>query len=161
MIKISRFQELGQNKLTILMKFIENEDIVKCLVNNENNFLDIPLPVGFDVTSLIYSQIFPYRFVPTIQTTPKTFITMRFGYKPNGMTYKNGSIYFYIITHTSLIRTDYGQLRYDFLANKIDELMNSSRDIGLGKLPFYDMDDFVVNENYSGIYIAYKSTEFQ
>ena len=86
---------------------------------------------------------------------------MRFGYKPNGMTYKNGSIYFYIITHNSLIRTDYGMLRYDFLANKIDELMNSSRDIGLGKLPFYDMDDFIVNENYIGIYLAYKSTEFQ
>jgi len=158
---MSRFAELGQNKLTILMKLIGNEDIVKCLVNNQSNFLDISLPIGFDVASLIYDSIYPYRFVPQIQTEPKTFITMRFGYKPNGMTYKNGSIYFYIITHNSLIRTDYGMLRYDFLANKIDELMNSSRDIGLGKLPFYDMDDFIVNENYIGIYLAYKSTEFQ
>ena len=158
---MSRFAELGQNKLNILMKLIGNEDIVKCLVNNQSNFLDISLPIGFDVASLIYDSIYPYRFVPQIQTEPKTFITMRFGYKPNGMTYKNGSIYFYIITHNSLIRTDYGMLRYDFLANKIDELMNSSRDIGLGKLPFYDMDDFIVNENYIGIYLAYKSTEFQ
>ena len=158
---MSRFAELGQNKLTILMKLIGNEDIVKCLVNNQSNFLDISLPVGFDVASLIYDSIYPYRFVPQIQTEPKTFITMRFGYKPNGMTYKNGSIYFYILTHNSIIRTDYGMLRYDFLANKIDELMNSSRDIGLGKLPFYDMDDFIVNENYIGIYLAYKSTEFQ
>jgi len=158
---MSRFAELGQNKLNILMKLIGNEDIVKCLINNQSNFLDISLPMDFDVTSLIYDSIYPYRFVPQIQTEPKTFITMRFGYKPNGMTYKNGSIYFYIITHNSLIRTDYGMLRYDFLANKIDELMNSSRDIGLGKLPFYDMDDFIVNENYIGIYLAYKSTEFQ
>ena len=158
---MSRFAELGQNKLTILMKLIGNEDIVKCLVNNQFNFLDISLPMDFDVTSLIYNSIYPYRFIPQIQTEPKTFITMRFGYKPNGMTYKNGSIYFYIITHNSLIRTDYGMLRYDFLANKIDELMNSSRDIGLGKLPFHDMDDFIVNENYIGIYLAYKSTEFQ
>ena len=158
---MSRFAELGQNKLTILMKLIGNEDIVKCLVNNQSNFLDISLPIGFDVASLIYDSIYPYRFVPQIQTEPKTFITMRFGYKPNGMTYKNGSIYFYIITHNSLIRTDYGMLRYDFLANKIDEIMNSSRDIGLGKLPFHDMDDFIVNENYIGIYLAYKSTEFQ
>jgi len=158
---MSRFAELGQNKLTILMKLIGNEDIVKCLVNNQSNFLDISLPMDFDVTSLIYNSIYPYRFIPQIQTEPKTFITMRFGYKPNGMTYKNGSIYFYIITHNSLIRTDYGMLRYDFLANKIDEIMNSSRDIGLGKLPFHDMDDFIVNENYIGIYLAYKSTEFQ
>jgi len=158
---MSRFAELGQNKLTILMKLIGNEDIVKCLVNNQFNFLDISLPMDFDVTSLIYNSIYPYRFIPQIQTEPKTFITMRFGYKPNGMTYKNGSIYFYIITHNSLIRTDYGMLRYDFLANKIDEMMNSSRDIGLGKLPFHDMDDFIVNENYIGIYLAYKTTEFQ
>ena len=158
---MSRFAELGQNKLTILMKLIGNEDIVKCLVNNQFNFLDISLPMDLDVTSLIYDSIYPYRFIPQIQTEPKTFITMRFGYKPNGMTYKNGSIYFYIITHNSLIRTDYGMLRYDFLANKIDEMMNSSRDIGLGKLPFHDMDDFIVNENYIGIYLAYKSTEFQ
>lgn len=86
---------------------------------------------------------------------------MRFSYKPNGMKYKNGSIYFYIITHNSLIRTDYGVLRYDFIVNQIDELMNSSRDIGLGALAFYDMDDFLVNNNYSGVYVAYKSTEFQ
>ena len=158
---MSRFAELGQNKLIILMKLIGNEDIVKCLVNNQFNFLDISLPMDFDVTSLIYNSIYPYRFIPQIQTEPKTFITMRFGYKPNGMTYKNGSIYFYIITHNSLIRTDYGMLRYDFLANKIDEMMNSSRDIGLGKLPFHDMDDFIVNENYIGIYLAYKTTEFQ
>ena len=30
---------------------------------------------------------------------------------------------------------------------QIDELFNSSRDIGIGKLPFYDMSDFTVNEN--------------
>lgn len=143
------------------MKLIENDKIVKCLVNPESNFLDIPLPNNFDVTSLIHSQIFPYRFVPTVQTEPKTFITMRFGYKPNGMEFKNGSIYFYIITHNSLIRTDYGSLRYDMLVNYIDEIFSGTRDITIGKLPFYDMDEFIVNESYSGVYIAYKSTEFQ
>jgi len=158
---MGRFSELGINKTTILMKLLEREEIVKCLVNNENNFLDVPLPNNFDVTSLVYSQIFPYRFIPTIQESPKSFITMKFGYKPNGMTYKNGSIYFYIIIHNSLLKTDYGSLRYDMLLNYIDEVFNSSRDLGLGKLPFYDMDEFIVNESYSGVYIAYKSTEFQ
>lgn len=158
---MSRFQELGQNKLLILTKLIENEDIVKCLINNNQDFLDTSIPSDFNYTSLIYNSIFPYRFIPSIQTDPKTFITLKFGYKPDGKTFKNGSIYFYVIAHNSLLRTDYGMLRYDFLINKIDELMNSSRGIGLGKLPFHDMDDFIVNENYSGAYIAYKSTELQ
>jgi len=86
---------------------------------------------------------------------------MKFGYKPDGTTFKNGSIYFYIITHNSLLTTSYGSLRYDMLLNYIDESFNSTRGIGLGKLPFYDMDEFIVNENYSGVYLAYKTTEFQ
>jgi len=160
---MGRFSELGQNKNLIMLKLIENQDILKCLVNNQPNFLDYPLPSNFDPYSLIYTQIFPYRYVPDIQTEPKTFITMRFNYSPNGVTFKNGSIYFYIITHQSLIRTDYGMLRYDFLINKIDEVFNLSRDIGIGKLPFYDMSDFLVDNEgkWLGAYIAYKSTEFQ
>jgi hypothetical protein len=158
---MGRFAELGQNKFIILLKLIEDQDVVKCLVNNQTNFLDVPLPKDYDSTSLIYNSIFPYKFLPGVQTAPKTFITMSFSYKPKGMTYKNGAIYFYIICHNDLLRTDYGTLRYDFLVNQIDELMNCSRDIGLGKLAFYDMSDFLVNDNYSGIYLAYRSTEFQ
>lgn len=143
------------------MKLIDNPNIVKCLVNNESNFLETPLPVDFDSSTLIYSQIFPWRFVPTTQTEANTFITMKFGYKPSGMVFKNGSIYFYIITHNSLLRTDYGTLRCDYLVNEIDKFFNSSRDLWIGKLEFYDMDEILVNENYSGIYLTYKSTEFQ
>jgi len=143
------------------MKLIESEEIVQCLINNESNFLDIPIPVDYDVTSLIYQQIFPYKFIPTTETEAKTFITMSFSYKPNGVTFKNGSVYFYIITHNSLLRTDYGSLRYDMLLNYIDEIFNSSRDITIGKLAFYDMGDFVVNDNYSGIYIVYRLVDFQ
>jgi len=160
---MGRFSELGTNKTIILMKLIEDENILKCLVNNQTNFLDISLPIDFDPTSLIYSQIYPYKFIPTIETEAKTFITMSFNYRPDrqGMMFKNGSIYFYLITHNSLIRTDYGILRYDYLVNQIDELFNCSRDMGIGKLPFYDMGDFSINENYSGVYLAYKTTEFQ
>ena len=158
---MSRFAELGVNKTTILMKLIENNDIIKCLINNQPNFLDVPIHADFDATSLVFVNLFPYRYIPTIQTEPKTFITMSFSYKPDGMTFKNGSIYFYIITHNSLLRTDYGVLRYDFLVNKIDEVFNSSRYIGVGKLPFYEMGDIPINENYSGIYLAYKTTELQ
>lgn len=158
---MGRFAELGTNKTTILLRLIENQNIVKCLVNNQPNFLDIPLLNDFDVTSLIYNNIFPYRFVPTIQSDPKTFITMKFSYKPDGTTYKFGSIVFYIFTHNSLLKTDYGSLRYDLLLNYVDDTFNATRGLGYGKLSFYDMDDFVVNENYSGVYIVYKLLELQ
>jgi hypothetical protein len=47
------------------------------------------------------------------------------------------------------------------LVNYIGEIFNSSRDITIGKLEFYDMGDFSVNDNYSGVYLEYRLTEFQ
>lgn len=158
---MGRFSELGQNKMNILIKLIENENLVKCLVNPEDNFLDIPLPVDFDASSLIHTQIFPFKFIPAVDTVAKCFITMQFGYKPDGLMFKNGSVFFYIIVHNSLLKTDYNSLRYDMLLNYIDETFSGSRGLGLGKLPFYDMSEFVVNEKYSGVCLIYKSTEFQ
>lgn len=170
---MSRFSELGKNKNAVMMKLLENDSIVKCLINNESNFLDAPIPDNFDRTSLIYSNIYPYKFIPETQDVAKTLITMKFGYKPNGVTIKNGSIYFYIIMHNSLLRTDYGSLRYDMLLSYIDETFNSpqdlelndsfnsSRNLGFGQLPFYETDEFVVDKNWSGVYIAYKITDFR
>ena len=158
---MGRFKELGQNKGILLTKLIEDDAIVKCLVNKESHFLDIPLPGGFDKTSLFCSQIYPYKHIPTAQTEAKTLISMKFDYRPNGMMYKDGSIHFYIMTHNSLLKTDYGVLRHDFLVNKIDEGFNASREIGIGKLLFHRMGEFIVNENYYGVYLTYKTTEFQ
>ena len=35
---MGRFAELSTNKYIILSKLIEDQEIVKCLVNNESNF---------------------------------------------------------------------------------------------------------------------------
>lgn len=159
MIKIEgRFSELGKNKNEIMARLILSEEIVKALTYNNNNFLD--QPTLEDSTTLLYSQILPYMKVPKIQDEAKTFITMKFGYKPDGAYYKVSTVYFYVVTHISLIKTDYGNLRYDYLINQIDMLFNSQRGLGIGKLPFYAMDDFQINDNWIGAYIGYKSTEF-
>jgi hypothetical protein len=87
---------------------------------------------------------------------------MKFGYKPYQTKYKCGSIYFYVIVHKSLVQSDSG-LRYDFIINELDKIFNNSRGMGLGTLPFYDMDEFIADSNgdWLGAYIAYKTTEFQ
>lgn len=158
---MGRFNELGKNKTTILLKLIESSEVVKCLINNQPNFLDIPLPENFDSSSCIYDSIYPYRFSPDVKTEAKTYITMSFSYKPDGRKFKNSSIYFYLFCHNSLIKTDYGSLRYDMLLNYVDKIFNQFNDLQSSKLQFYDMNEITVNENYSGIYIAYKAKEFQ
>jgi hypothetical protein len=141
-----------------MIKLLSSSNIIKALTRPETNFLDQPLID--DPTTLVYTQIFPYQRIPTSNDTAKTYITMKFSYRPNGMYYKINTIYFYVITHISLVRTAYACLRYDYLINQIDILFNSQRGIGIGKLPFYEMSDFQINESWLGSYIGYKSTEF-
>lgn len=141
-----------------MKRLISSENIVKALTYNDDNFLSQPTPEN--PTTLIYNQIFPFMKVPTAQDEAKTFITMKFGYKPDGAFYKVSTIYFYVVTHISLVKTDYDTLRYDYLINQIDMLFNSQRGLGIGKLPFHVMDDFQINENWLGAFIGYKATEF-
>lgn len=162
---MGRFDDLHDIKSNIMSKLYSCEDIVKCLLYNKDtdvDFLKKNIPVGYDASSLIYTQIFPYYFVPKIETDANIYITMKFRYKPCKTKYKIGSICFYVTSHQSLMQSDEG-LRTDFIIRKIDEIFNCSRGIGLGQLEFDDMSDFMVDSSgqWIGSYIAYKSTEFQ
>jgi hypothetical protein len=108
----------------------------------------------------LYNKIYPYQKIPKTIDSQNTFITLKFGYKPEGTFYKLGTIYFYVMTHIDTVRTAYDILKYDFIINEIDKLFNSQRGIGIGKLPFFDMNDFQINENWIGAYIGYRSSEF-
>ncbi|OPH47743.1 hypothetical protein BC351_10550 [Paenibacillus ferrarius] len=142
-----------------MTRLIESEELVKAVGYNESNFLEQPIIT--DPSSLIYENIYPYRFVPDLNTHQKTFITLSFrGYKPVDGYYKSGLVYFNVITHKDLIKTDYGALRYDFIIQKIDELMNNTRGLGIGNTQFHSMDELYIDEKYMGMFIAYKLLDF-
>lgn len=146
-------------KNTVANKLIESMDLCKAVFYDDTNFNekdDIN-----DTTSLINNHIYPYRFIPDINSTKKTYITMSFRkFQLINNTFKSGLMYINILTHRDLSSTDYGFTRVDFILSKIDELFNQKRGFGLGKLEFYDMDEIYVNEKYSGAYIAYKIIDF-
>lgn len=155
---MSRFENLSNDKIAILMRLLSSKDIVKAVNYSNSNFLE--QPDISDPSELIYSKVFPYKFVPTINETKNTYITLSFrGYRPVGTSFKSGIVYINVITHVDLIRTDYGKLRYDFIISEIDKLMNQQRGIGIGKVQFYDADEIIVNEKYIGMYVAYKTYE--
>jgi hypothetical protein len=74
--------------------------------------------------------------------------------------YKSGNIFIYVFTHKSLMKTDYGMSRTDFLINKIDEVFNQTRELGIGKLKFESISDFIINDTYLGTWIEYKNYDF-
>lgn len=155
---MSRLAELGEYKNTILLKLINNDNLVRAVNNPESDFLTNPVA---DPSSIIYSNLFPYKFVPDIQSGEKTFITMMFSdFQLVNTVYKSGCIWFYVFTHKNLMKTDYGILRSDYIINQIDEVMNQSRELGIGKLQFEGMSDFSVSEDYLGGWIKYKNYDF-
>jgi hypothetical protein len=158
--KISRFQDLSKDKVTIMSRLITDQNICKAIYYNEANFLDQPDIVD-PAKSLIYKNVFPYRFIPEPDKEEHTYVTLSFRrYKPVGSAFKSGLIYIYTFTHKDLVTTDYGVLRYDYIVSEIDKLINMQRGIGIGKAEFYEMDEFIVNEKYLGQYVAYKLYEF-
>lgn len=158
---MSHFEELTQYKNNIAMKIIENDNLLKALVNNNTDFLNQSLPANFDCTSVLYTQVFPYKFIPDVVTDAKTYLTMSFGnYNYTNNEFKSGNVYFYIITHKSLIRTDYG-LRYDYILNQLDLMFNKQYGVGAFNLELGNGGDLSVNENFFGATISYKFTDFQ
>ena len=142
-----------------MTELIFNDDISKALYYNVSNFQDQPSLE--DPIVLRYTQIYPYRKVPKIEDTMKTYITLRCGnFKLVNNVFKSGYITFFVFTHVNLMPTDYGFLRVDYIINKIDEIFNKTMNMSGGKLQFDAMDEFDINDSYSGTWIRYKTMDF-
>ncbi|PYY28357.1 hypothetical protein [Paenibacillus illinoisensis] len=153
-----RFESLARDKVAIIEEIMSSQDILKALVYNDSNFLDNET---VDASSVMYSHIFPYRFIPKTSETKKTYITISLGrYRNVEGSFKSGIVKFNVFTHQDLFQTDYGILRTDYIIMKLDEMFNQTKIMGIGKAEFYDMDELSVNTDYHGSYVAYKTYDF-
>jgi hypothetical protein len=157
---MSRLQDLSKDKSTIISRLISSQNLCKAVHYTDSDFLskpDISDPAGL----LGYKNIYPFRFVPQSSTEKSTYITLSFrNYRKVNVAYKFGYVCIYIITHKDLIETAYEFLRYDYIAAEVDELMNNQRGLGIGRTEFEEMDEFIVNDQYMGVYLKYKIYEF-
>lgn len=159
---MAHFDRLTLYKNNIAGKLIQNENIVKALVNNDQNFINQSLPSDFHPVSLLYSQIFPYMHVPGTNVDATTFITMSFvNFNYTNNEFRSGMVWFYIFTHFSLMKTNYGQ-RTDYILNEVDLLFNKKYGIGEFNLTLSNGGgDIHINEDYYGISMPYKFLSFQ
>ncbi|MNK45798.1 hypothetical protein D3C87_645690 [compost metagenome] len=156
---MSRLKELGKNKLTVLKRLISSQELCKALYYNDSNFLDKPdIP---DTSDIIGNKIFPFFRIPDLTKEKTSFLTFSFrDYRSSGGKFKSGLLEFRTIIHQDLIYTDYECLRYDHILSCVDDMFNDLRGLGIGKTEFYKMDEFNVNNIYTGTYISYKIVDF-
>lgn len=153
------FDSLTIDKTSIMKKIVSDQDLSKAIYYNETSFKSKP---NISPELLLYNNIFPYFFIPDINEKQKTFVTLsfkNFSYRNN--VFMGGNMQFNIFTHQSLYRTDYGELRTDYIVNKIHEMFNQTRGSWMGKLNLYSMDELIINPNFSGNYLVYKMIDFQ
>lgn len=155
------FNSLSKDKIEFAKRIINDEQLAKCLLSNERNFLDIDIDEE-NRDKLIWEQVFPYRFVPSVDQKAQSYITMAFKYNRQSI-WKLGTITFYLFCHKNIVRTDYGVLRYDFMLQRLNEIVNDTRfDTWLGKVQLIDMDEINIDDkgNFIGLMVRYKITEF-
>lgn len=151
--------EISDYKNTIIERLLSDQELCKALYYQTPDFLE--QPDIEDASELIYNNIYPHRFIPTIDQTMWTYVTMALGdFRLIKRSFKVGTIAINVFTHRTTFKTDYGCTRVDYIVNKIDEMMNEQRGTGVGKLEFDYLKEYVVNENFQGYCIAYRSVDF-
>ena len=109
---------------------------------------------------LMYKQIFPYAYTPDEVKDTGAFICHRI-YVPEVMnkTFKNMTIAFYVFVHQDNIRTSDG-LRYDLIAERIEDLFNGTMDFGVGRMKLVEINDISTSPKFHGISLEYTGSEF-
>ena len=159
---MAHFENLSNNKQNFIQQFLDDENLVKCLANNQPDFLNYEVP---DKSSLIYNHIYPCKYIPQTNETAKAFIAIGFRYDPSASSsryYRTSYVTFYIFCHSSLIHTSYGALRYDYALQRVDAIMNCSRSKEwIGQMEFDNAEDDILDSKgeYVGICVSYRSGE--
>ena len=143
---MAMLRELKEFRSKINKKLCSDQVVVD-LINDKDNS---PIPDR----DLMYKQVFPYAVKDT-----GTFICHRI-YVPEVMnkTFKNMTVAFYVFVHQDNIRTSDG-LRYDLIAERIEDLFNGITDLGVGRMKLTGINDISPAPKFHGISLEYSVTE--
>jgi len=151
--KFSGLDELFSYKNQVMEDLLTDEQIRRLLSDNS---ADIATP-----ESLIYSQVFPYEYVPDTVETAKTFICCEVDItSTDNKTFLRPTIYIWVFTHKSKVRVPEGGIRVDKLTSRISELLNGSRLYGLGEMELSSARRFSPITNYQGRTLTFKTKDF-
>ena len=111
--------------------------------------------------SLVYSQVFPYEYIPETVTHGHTFICCEVEIqRVSSKTYLTPALYVWVFTHKSKIRLPDGGVRTDKLCSEIAKAINGSRFYGLGELDLYSVKRFAPITDYQGKVMMFQATDF-
>lgn len=147
-----QLSELFDYKNQLMKDLLTNEEIIKLV--DENATLET-------ASSLAYTKIFPYEYIPETAEHGATYICFDVDIQKSiSSLYLLPTIYIWVFTHSSLLRLNEGGVRTDALCNKIAEKINGSKFYGLGELDLYSVKRFAPMTDYNGKMLTFNAVEF-
>lgn len=149
---IEQLDEFFDYKNQLMEDILTNKSIVS-LINE-----DIPFE---SASSLCYTQVFPYEYVPETIEVGKTFVCFDVDIQKSiDKTYLLPTIYVWVFTHKSKLRLLEGGVRTDTLCSKIASIINGSRNYGLGELDLYSVKRFAPMTDFQGKVMTLYAKDF-
>lgn len=109
----------------------------------------------------MYSQVFPYEYVPETVEHGQTFICCEVDIREvNNKTILSPALYVWVFTHKSKMRLPEGGVRIDKLSSEIVKTINGSRMYGLGELELSSVRRFSPISNYYGRALTFYAKDF-
>ena len=155
-------QPLTEIKNQIIMKITGNQDIIKALIIQDEDFLNTTPTSEQNVILnkpdlLVRQQIMLTRNITAKTNKGMPYITSAYAdFKKKSFNYQSGAVWFYIIIPNAWEKTEYG-IRYDYIGDKLDEIFGDS---GIGKFEFDKRGDMPIDENFLGHYITFEILDF-
>lgn len=145
--------ELFDYKNQLADDLLTNEKIVK-LLSDDGETIAAP-------ETLMYSQVFPYEFVPNVTEHGTTFICCEVDIKEVlSKTFLVPALYVWVFTHKSKVRLPGGGVRIDKLSSEITKIINGSRVYGLGELNLQSAKRFSPITDYQGRLLTFYAKDF-
>lgn len=114
-----------------------------------------------DAGSLMYTQVFPYEYIPETIEHGVTYVCVDVDIqRVQSKTFLSPTLYVWVFTHKSLLRLPEGGVRTDKLAHEIVKAINGSHMYGLGELELYSVKRFSPLTDYQGKVLIFHATDF-
>ncbi len=148
-----QLDEFFNYKNQLMNDLLTNERIVRLLAD-DCEMID-------DARQLMYSQVFPYEYVPGTIVHGQTFICCDVDIRRvASKTFLTPTMYIWVFTHKSKMRLPEGGVRVDKLCSEIAKAINGSRYYGLGELGLYSTSRFAPITDYQGKVLTFQAADF-
>lgn len=114
-----------------------------------------------NASSLAYTHVFPYEYIPDTVEHAKTFICFDVDVQESiNKTFLLPTLYIWVFSHKSKLRLPEGGVQTDKLVSEIAKEINGSHFYGLGELDLYSVKRFAPVTDYQGKVMTFHAKEF-